>query len=171
MQQASPRPMRPQYHFFYGSTDTDKDSSTADLNNSNTGDNHSHRSSSIANEQESLFGESLVPTDNEEEAPNSSDFDFQQVLISNGDNNGMRHVVGGGSKHSPSINTARNGIRNGGFSSYQHLTNGNARTRNGNSENIVNSSWSRLRQSHPVVHLVGLVMCMVISMVVFGITV
>lgn len=165
--------MRPQYHFFYGSTGT-ADSSNGDNgdSNANTADNQSHRSNSIANEQESLLGESLVPTDNEEEPPNNSDFDLQHVLISNGTNNGMRHVVGGGSNHSPNLNAAKNGIINGSANSNYHPLNGkngNGGSNGGNVNNF-NSSWNQIRQSHPVFHIVGLVGCMTVIMVCFAIT-
>ena len=160
--------MRPQYHFFYGSTGNTADSSNGD-NNANAADNQSHRSNSIANEQESLLGESLVPTDNEEEPPNNSEFDLQHVLISNG-NNGMRHVVGGGSHHSPNLNAAKNGSINGSANNNHHPLNGKNGHGRSNSGNIKDSSWNQIRRSHPVVHIVGLVGCMTICMVVFAVT-
>lgn len=60
---------RPQYHYFYGATDSAADSVA-----------ESHEQ-----EQESLIGEVLVSTDNEEETPTNSAQDFQHLLITNGD--------------------------------------------------------------------------------------
>ena len=62
---------RPQYHYFYGSTEA------ADLADSDAGGNDQ--------EHDSLIGEELVTTDHEEEmTPNSSERDLQHVLITNG---------------------------------------------------------------------------------------
>jgi len=62
---------RPQYHYFYGSTgSTDSD----------------HPSSPQVSENETLLGESLVPTDNEEDSTQTSrSRDFWQVLVTNGE--------------------------------------------------------------------------------------
>lgn len=132
-------PMRPQYHYFYGSTDTDYGS-------------HSRAETpSSAQEQESLIGESLVPTDNEEEPPNSSNLDHEHVLISSG--NGMRHVVGGDNRTSD-------------LKSYQ---NGNGHHSSGPFRSLRNSLQS-FREKHPIVHIVSLVGCMTICMVIFAVT-
>ena len=166
---SSGRPMRPQYHFFYGSTD-----SSSNNNNNNNDDSQSrssmadHRSSSVTNEQESLLGESLVPTDNEEEPPNSTDFDLQHVLISNGNNGGMRHVVGGGI-------TTRNGTgsKNGKSANNSHHSQKGKNGSNGSNGDHVHNiqdSFRDLRESHPVVHIVGLVGCMTLCMVIFAVT-
>jgi hypothetical protein len=61
---------RPQYHYFYGSTDADGVPEDAGGNDQ---------------EQDSLIGEELVPTDHEGDTPNSSERDLQHVLITNGD--------------------------------------------------------------------------------------
>lgn len=59
---------RPQFHYFYGSTD-----------NANALDTSNEQ------EQDSLIGEELVPTDHEEDTPTSSDHDLQQHLfVTNG---------------------------------------------------------------------------------------
>jgi endoglucanase Acf2 len=58
---------RPQYHYFYGSTD-----------------NAITEGTSNEQEQESLIGEELVATDHEEDTPNSSEHDLQHLLITNG---------------------------------------------------------------------------------------
>jgi hypothetical protein len=62
---------RPQYHYFYGGTDNAADSVT---------EGHEQ-------EQESLIGEELVPTDHEEDTTTLtySEHDFQHLLITNGD--------------------------------------------------------------------------------------
>jgi hypothetical protein len=58
---------RPQYHYFYGSTDNGADSVATN-----------------EQEQESLIGEELVATDHEEDTPPSSEHDLQHLLITNG---------------------------------------------------------------------------------------
>lgn len=63
---------RPQYNYFYGST---AESTSVDALTVSTTD---------AQEQESLIGEVLVPTDNEEETPAHSEHDLQHLLITNG---------------------------------------------------------------------------------------
>ena len=60
---------RPQYHYFYGSTDDVADS-IAEGNEQ---------------EQDSLIGEELLPTDHEEDTPTHIEHDFQHLLITNGD--------------------------------------------------------------------------------------
>ena len=62
---------RPQYHYFYGSTDSAADSITEGQEQ----------------EQDSLLGEALLSTDHEEDAPTpkNSENDFQHLLITNGD--------------------------------------------------------------------------------------
>lgn len=134
------RPMRPQYHFFYGSTSPSDDNSDFPRSSTNT-------------EQESLIGEALVPTDNEEETPvgTSDSFDLQQVLISNGDNGGMRHVVGAGQ-----LNGGSNHKRSSSSSSRDEKSRPNAFL-----------TW---RENHPMVHIIGLVGCMTVCMVIFAIT-
>ena len=62
---------RPQYNYFYGST---ADAST-DVLTVTTNDTQ---------EQESLIGEILVPTDNEEETPPDGQHDLQHLLMTNG---------------------------------------------------------------------------------------
>ena len=59
---------RPQYHYFYGSTDTGEDMAEG----------------SAEQEQDSLIGEELVPTDHEGDTPNSSERDLQHLIITNG---------------------------------------------------------------------------------------
>jgi hypothetical protein len=135
------RTTRPQYHFFYGSTDDGSGAAAA-------GAQH---------EQESLIGESLVPTDNEEEQPNSNDFDLQHVLISNGDG-GVRHVVGG-SDNRASLK-ARSEKRNG--SNGHQSSNGGIKS--------FGYSLLNLRDNHPVAHVVSLVGCMTLCMVIFAVT-
>eukprot|EP00934_Nitzschia_sp_Nitz4_P000469 Nitzschia sp. Nitz4//scaffold64_size103689//29119//32314//NITZ4_004428-RA/size103689-snap-gene-0.127-mRNA-1//-1//CDS//3329556106//469//frame0 len=62
---------RPQYHYFYGSTPQPGDASTVLTNDTN--------------EQDSLVGEILVPTDNEDEPSLASGgLHIQHVLVSNG---------------------------------------------------------------------------------------
>lgn len=133
------RPMRPQYHFFYGSTSPGGDS-TADLR------------TSVNTEQESLFGESLVPTDNEEEPPASTtdSFDLQHVLISNGHNGGMRHVVG--------VNGHK---RNSGSN--------NKRAISSQDEKSLGYALLHCHGGNPMVQIVGLVVCMTICMVIFAV--
>ena len=60
---------RPQFHYFYGSTDN------ANMNALDT---------SNEQEQDSLIGEELVPTDHEEDTPTSSDHDLQHLFVTNG---------------------------------------------------------------------------------------
>jgi endoglucanase Acf2 len=60
---------RPQYHYFYGSTETDGADAHTDA--TNEGD------------QDTLFGEELVPTDHEEEIPQYSERDIPHLLITN----------------------------------------------------------------------------------------
>lgn len=72
---------RPQYHYFYGSTDEIP-------------------LSPQISESEILFGESLVPTDNEEEMPNSSARDLQQLVVTNGNGNSSG-TKGGGRRVQP----------------------------------------------------------------------
>lgn len=149
---AQARPMRPQYHFFYGSTDDNQSRSTTV--------DHDIRSS--INEQESLLGENLVPTDNEEEPPvNNSDFDLQHVLISNGSGS-MRHVVGGG-------NPSNNGTNGKSYNHHANGTNGDKLNGDYDDGNIHNS-LTQFRATHPVVHIVGLVGCMTLCMVIFAVT-
>jgi len=57
---------RPQYHYFYGSTEDDDDVDKE-----------------VNEMDESLFGEELVPTDHEEETPPNSRGDLQHLLITN----------------------------------------------------------------------------------------
>lgn len=61
---------RPQYHYFYGSTEG--------------GDNIGNEIPDIDNE-DSLFGEELVPTDREDEPPANSERDLPHLIITNGD--------------------------------------------------------------------------------------
>jgi hypothetical protein len=58
---------RPQYHYFYGSTDS----------GSQPPGSPSHQQQ----EQESLIGEALVNTDTEEDVPMSNDYDLQHVVV------------------------------------------------------------------------------------------
>jgi endoglucanase Acf2 len=82
---ASPGP-RQQYHYLYGS------SSSPDRQETPVG------ASSPLADQDSLAGEALVLTDNEQDLPTpcGSDSDLQQLLLSNG--NGV-HVLGGDGSH------------------------------------------------------------------------
>ena len=65
-------PLKPQYHYFYGSIEEgDEDE-----------DDRKNLPDSPATDGDSLVGESLVHTDNEEETPNNSEHDFQQLLVS-----------------------------------------------------------------------------------------
>ena len=154
------RPTLPQYHYFYGSTGDEEDNDDSNNSHHATAETPTN-STSVANEQESLIGESLVLTDNEEEPPNNNEFDLQHVLISNG--NGMRHVVGGGG------NTNKN-------KGYNNYTNGNGgshnngdQTKDGPFQSMTHSLLA-MRESHPVVHVVSLVACMIVCMLVFAIT-
>ncbi|CAB9512842.1 Endo-1,3(4)-beta-glucanase [Seminavis robusta] len=134
---------RPQYHFFYGSTDDTRSSTNTQQ------------------EQESLLlGESLVPTDNEEEAPNSSDYDLQHVLISNGPNDGVRHVMSNGH----SSNVPNNNHPKGGSNGHPSLEDPKSST------NQRFQCCNLLQEHHPTVHIIGLVICMTVCMVVFAIT-
>ena len=58
---------RPQYHYFYGSTDAST--------------NETPESSVASTDADPLLGESLVPTDNEEDTPNSSTQDLRQLVV------------------------------------------------------------------------------------------
>lgn len=71
-----PGMLRPQYHYFYGSTDSGADNVTV-----NTNETH---------EQDSLIGEVLVPTDNEEEIVTNGEHDLQHLLIGDGDSTKYR---------------------------------------------------------------------------------
>lgn len=173
---SSGRPMKQQYHFFYGSTgDGDADATDASSRSHMTG-SLSHQQG----EQESLIGESLVPTDNEEEPPtaNANDYDLQHVLISSGGRNGgMRHVMGvnGGNKKR-GINNQRNskhdengsaygsgsGGRNGSFNGVSHHPLGGAKS--------IRRSLVVWRENNPVWHVIVLVGFMTLCMVVFAIT-
>jgi len=138
--------MRPQYHFFYGSTADEKE----DESRTSTMD---HRLSQ--NEHESLIGESLVPTDNEEEAPHITDYDLQHVLISNG--NGMRHVVGGGTS-------------SGSNGKVPHLNGAHRENGNGGPSINKSSSGENSKPSHSAAHVVGLVGCTIVCVVVLAVT-
>jgi hypothetical protein len=75
MERTKVAPSRPQYHYFYGSMDQTADN-----------DSVGHVDSPMANDQDSLVGESLVTTDNEQEddTPYGHLRDFQQLLVTNG---------------------------------------------------------------------------------------
>lgn len=136
------RPMRPQYHYFYGSTD-DVSISAADAATTS--------GSTAGHEHESLIGESLVPTDNEEEGPGISnrEYDLQHVLISNG--NGVKHLRG----VNGSAGTGE--TDNKGQPWYKRLQ-------------PMGLQWLNVRENQFVGHVVGLVGCMMICMVTFAIT-
>lgn len=68
-QKKEPR-VRPQYHYFYGSTEDQLPNSPQ-----------------ISESTDVLIGESLVPTDNEEETPKNSARDLRQLVVTNGSNN------------------------------------------------------------------------------------
>jgi hypothetical protein len=68
---------RPTYHYFYGSTNTDEIPLSPQVS-----------------ENDVLFGESLVPTDNEEDTPNSSARDLRQLVITNGFSNSSLDQLG-----------------------------------------------------------------------------
>lgn len=69
---------RPQYHYFYGSTDT----------GSQPPGSPSHQQQ----EQESLIGEALVNTDTEEDVPMSHHYDLQHVVVTtNGHHTSKSH--------------------------------------------------------------------------------
>lgn len=70
---SAPSPSRPQYHYFYGSTaNSVADSLSLTVNTNDT------------SEQDSLLGEILVPTDNEDDGTLGSEQDLQHLLASNG---------------------------------------------------------------------------------------
>ncbi|EEC47218.1 predicted protein [Phaeodactylum tricornutum CCAP 1055/1] len=71
---------RPQYHYFYGSID---DQSQV---------NRRENAVSVPTDQDSLVGESLLPTDNEQDDDRSkiAKQDFQQIVMSNV--NGVRPI-------------------------------------------------------------------------------
>jgi hypothetical protein len=60
---------RPQYHYLYGSTDLTSPASTI---------------GSPTQDHEALLGEGLILTDNEEDTPNASSQDLQQIVVTNG---------------------------------------------------------------------------------------
>jgi Glycosyl hydrolase family 81 N-terminal domain len=140
------RPVRPQYHFFYGSTE---DTDTVDQ----------RTSTSTQTEQESLIGESLVPTDNEEETPSSRKYDLQHVLISSS-NGEVRHVMGPGAKNNSLSNTLK----------IKHPMNGGSHPSNQKEDQTPRDCLSNLRDHHPMVHIVSLVVCMTVCMISLAIT-
>lgn len=71
---------RPQYHYFYGSTDSETPGSPQ------------------MSENDTLLGESLVPTDNEEDSTQTRSRDFWQVLVTNGE-----HLTNGDSNTKGSL--------------------------------------------------------------------
>mmetsp|Transcript_9400 Transcript_9400/g.14530 ORF Transcript_9400/g.14530 Transcript_9400/m.14530 type:complete len:1006 (+) Transcript_9400:256-3273(+) len=71
---------RPQYHYFYGSTDSETPGSPQ------------------MSENDTLLGESLVPTDNEEDSTQTRSRDFWQVLVTNGE-----HIPNGDSNTKGSL--------------------------------------------------------------------
>lgn len=108
-QVSSPRP-RQQYHYLYGSTDlTNPSISTSspsvstptsyqrDRSNPPLQPNHHHGAASpTTTDQDSLVGESLVPTDNEQEedvTPNGSNEDFAQLILTTNGSNGRVHAL------------------------------------------------------------------------------
>jgi Glycosyl hydrolase family 81 N-terminal domain len=141
------RPIRPQYHFFYGSTE---DTDTND---------HERSRASTNTEQESLIGESLVLTDNEEEAPSSRKYDLQHVLISSG-NGEVRHVMGPGAKSNGHSNSLSN----------KPPMNGGRRSSNQKEDQTPTGWLANLRNHHPMVHIVSLVVCMTICMIILAVT-
>jgi endoglucanase Acf2 len=71
----APFTARPQYHYFYGSIDNTTDTESV-----------GNVDSPMATDQDSLVGESLITTDNEQEddAPYGHLQDFRQLLVTNG---------------------------------------------------------------------------------------
>jgi Glycosyl hydrolase family 81 N-terminal domain/Glycosyl hydrolase family 81 C-terminal domain len=100
-----------QYYYFYGSTsdsgpnhsngDNNRDRKQERINGNNgttTGgpsvSSPSQASNGTATENDSLVGECLISTDNdEEETPKNSQADFQQLLVSRGNSNGQLHPL------------------------------------------------------------------------------
>ena len=138
------RPIRPQYHFVYGSTEV-ADSRDHQVT--------SRLRSSTNSEYESLIGESLVTTDNEEEAPSSRKYDLQHVIIS--DSSGaVRHVMGPGAKNNGHAAVRKKPLANGGRYP-AHQTDDEKPT----------DCLANLRRHPPMTHIVSLVACFSVCMV------
>jgi hypothetical protein len=72
--------LRQQFHYLYGSTDLTSPASTI---------------GSPTQEHEALLGEGLILTDNEEDTPNTSSQDLQQIVITNGKDHPMLPLLPG----------------------------------------------------------------------------
>jgi endoglucanase Acf2 len=71
------------YYYFYGSTSQGDNGDDRGANGESAPPpGPSRQSSHAATESDSLVGECLVPTDNEEDTPKNTNADFQQLLIS-----------------------------------------------------------------------------------------
>lgn len=85
---------RPQYHYFYGSIDEDLEGSSQRERTS------AQATTSVATDQDSLVGESLIPTDNEEEAtPRNGNQDLLQLLMTS--EKGIYSINTNGSRRKP----------------------------------------------------------------------
>jgi Glycosyl hydrolase family 81 N-terminal domain/Glycosyl hydrolase family 81 C-terminal domain len=96
-----------QYYYFYGSTSDsgpnanhsngDRKRDRVNGSNGTSGpsvSSPSQASNGTATENDSLVGECLISTDNdEEETPKNSQADFQQLLVSRGNSNGQLHPL------------------------------------------------------------------------------
>jgi endoglucanase Acf2 len=95
-QEETPPRQRPQYHYFYGSTET-----------STTGTPPDNPSLSTSTDLDSLVGEALLPTDNEgdDDTTKILDSDLQQTLMTNGESihllTGSSHNNGNGNGRRP----------------------------------------------------------------------
>jgi len=90
---ASPQQHGRQYYYFYGSTSESSGQGGGYRNGNNNGRMEPTSPTTMTNETDSLVGESLIPTDNEDETPKNSESDYRQLLVSHPNGNGGLHPL------------------------------------------------------------------------------
>lgn len=82
-----------QYYYFYGSTSESSGQGGSHKDNNANSRMEPISPTAMTNETDSLVGESLIPTDNEDETPKNSENDYRQLLVSHPNGNGGLHPL------------------------------------------------------------------------------